>query len=437
MYENKYIIKRFNYVISLRQRKTCLRAEEPRNYEYVNYECSRFNRLSEIASLLEIANVNDLVSQVARKFVSDLQVFNNQAAYNFLGQLSGQQYDKDKVADIFSQTIIKCTTLALTDLGKALGEEKGVLFNGLLASNAAKILGGILEFEKKIDEHFPGASEQIIKIAGNGLIALVAIHCPVLGTLLAASGIVNTVSKFLACENLEKTVQDLKNTVDKIEKDKKLSNIYETGMQAGELSEAASVPVTSISNLNLGASALKKLVEVVKENVGAKSFVQSIFEMSALIPSNKDELNKKLTAIKEVFLETVNKQNLPEELKKSINDSVVDKFKDIENGLSKVLSIGTSFFQKVVYQQEAANKILEVGKELTGIINNTTDRASRANDITTKAINLVQNVLQGPIVEFINNSINFQGIAKELGLNNMTRVSLERTASQQSESRKI
>jgi hypothetical protein len=126
-----------------------------------------------------------------------------------------------------------------------------------------------------------------------------------------------------------------------------------------------------------------------------------------------------------------------EELKKSINDSVVDKFKDIENGISKVLSIGTSFFQKVVYQQEAANKILEVGKELTGIINNTTDRASRANDITTKAINLVQNVLQGPIVEFINNSINFQGIAKELGLNNMTRVSLERTASQQSESRKI
>ena len=389
---------------------------------------------SDIASLLEVTSLNDLASLIAKKLVLDLQIFNNLAQSNFLSRLPVENEHKNIISEIFQQTILKSTSGVVDQLSYALEKSKGVLFNGVLISGTARILESILQFEKKIDEHFPGASEQIIKSLANGLIALIAINHPVIGTALVASGIVNKVSDFFACENLEKTVQNLKNTVEKIEQDKKLKDVFETGMQVGELSEAASIPVPSISNLSLGVTALKKLVVGVKENERVKAFVQSVSDMASLIPTNKDELNKKLATVQEAIIETIDKQNLPDGLKKSIKDKVNDQFNNIEKDFSKVLTMGISFFQKMVYQQEAATKILEVEKEVGASINK---NLGKDNNITMKVTNLVQKVLQGPIAQIAKDFMNSPEIAKELGLNNAAKVSLERTTLQQSEGRKV
>jgi GTP1/Obg family GTP-binding protein len=146
--------------------------------------------------------------------------------------------------------------------------------------------------------------------------------------------------------------------------------------------------------------------------------------------------NKKKFEVKDLD-NTVNNTIL-EKLKSSeysqqaekINKYISNKFQDIEKTFDNVLNSDASFFQRVVSQQETAGKIVEAVKECASQLIKTSNGADIVSNITRQAEGLVQNILQGPVAELLKQA-GPQEIAKELGLNNATRINLQRTTLQQ------
>ncbi|WP_316355116.1 hypothetical protein [Candidatus Trichorickettsia mobilis] len=271
--------------------------------------------VAEVGSLYDLKILDGQATDMAIKLVTNLDNIKKDGFEDFAEKLSTESQEVQEGAKkIYHSTITASINSASDDLNKGIKEKKGLLFNGTLVSSAAKVLGATLEFEKQIDEIFPGVSQKIIKAAGNALVGLVSTYFPVVGLVLKAVGIVDKISNFLACDNLEKTVASLQQRVNEIEQNKKLEPIYNAAKEVNELSNTASIPIKSVLNLGLSAEACSTVSVAVKQNENDKKFVQDIAQIAEKMPSNKKETQEMLGSLKTGLYTTLDKYNLPNDL---------------------------------------------------------------------------------------------------------------------------
>ena len=384
-------------------------------------------------NILELNKLSNEATNIAEKFLKDLNFFSKMAFDPFEENLLEESFTeefseiKNTATDIFDNTILKTTKKIANDLEKELQNKSCILFNGFLASASIQILETIIDFEKTIDKLFPNTYKKIIQGLGNGLVGLIGIYSPTIGILLKVSGIVDKASNFLSCDNLMIKVLDLKNKIRQIEQNKKLRKIYITGMQVGTLSKITGLSTISLSNLGLQSESLVKITGLLqKNNLDEKIFIQNIVEMLELIPNNKEELNRKFQILKESLIEIVKEQNLPETVQKAFESKINNAFKDIITGYSPILNSNKSVFEKLVYQEEASSRIIEFTKEFKHNLVMMPNSRNIESNITTKFVTLVQKHMNVNSAKLLQQATKLPIIAKELGLNVQTKIFLER-----------
>ncbi|WPY00282.1 hypothetical protein Trichorick_00154 [Candidatus Trichorickettsia mobilis] len=385
---------------------------------------------AEARSLYDLKILDGQATDVGIKLVTNLDNIKREGFEDFAEKLSEESQEVQEGAKkIYHNTITASINSASDDLNKGIKEKKGLLFNGTLASSAAKVLGGILEFEKQIDEIFPGVSQKIIKAAGNALVGLVSSYFPVVGLVLKATGIVDKISNFLACDNLEKTVASLQERVSEIKQNKELEPIYNTAKEVNELSSAASIPIKSVVKLGLSAEAYSTVSIAVKQNENDKKFIQDIAQIAEKMPSNEKETQEMLGSLKTGLYNTIDKYNLPNDLVKSAQLKIDNKMLEVEKSLDKTTVPVAGVFAKIMHQQESLIKTLTLHKELQADFNKIPQGKTVADAIAKDMVGLLKGILLFSPDKLLKQAKE-SSVAKILGLDFKTEVSLDKQEKQ-------
>lgn len=386
----------------------------------------------EILNSLE--ELNKEAPNIAKRLEDNLRNFQATASEIFASHIPEDLANrKEELLHIFNQTLIERAASAADDIAEALQKKENLLFNGLLASYAVKILEGILDFEKKIDSVFPGASQKIIKAASNAITALIAAHFPAIAMVIKASGIMEKAEKFLAVDNLEKTVKDLKSKIAAIEQDQKLENSYKSGVEIAQIAEKTSIPVHSIANLGLEAKSLQTINNNLKTEPNSVAFLQEVSKAEALMPTNEKELTNKLQTIKENIHSSINNGGLSTEARTKITHQIDNYLQEAKENFKKLLKSTLTFFEKVELQQKTASMLVKVTKSALSEFNKEANKTKINEVIIEKVAKIVSETLQRQVPELMKQAAKSPSTARELGLNNAIKASLDKHTTQQRE----
>lgn len=387
---------------------------------------------SQHETLTALENLNKEAPNIAKKLENDLRNFQASAREIFISQIPEDLMDrKDELLGIFNQSLIERSTQEADEVKKALQKRESLLLGGLLTSYAVKALEEILEFEKKIDSAFPGASEKIMKAAGNALTALVAAHFPVIAMAMKASGIMEKAEDFLKIDNLEKNLKDLKSKIAAIEQDQKLENTYKNGAEVAQIAELSSIPAQSIASLGLETSSLKSVKSNLIADPKAASLLQEASRAAEMIPNTQKGLTDKLEAIKKDMSSSINNAGLPASAQQNVANKIEAQFKEVKKTIEPILERGRKFFEKTEIQQKAANMIIKVAKDALEEFNKEPNKSKTNQEILQQVAKIVKDSLQGQVTELMKQATKSPAVARELGLNNAVKASLDKMASQQ------
>ncbi|HJD65345.1 MAG TPA: hypothetical protein LFW10_04355 [Rickettsia endosymbiont of Diachasma alloeum] len=275
-----------------------------------------------------------------------------------------ENLDLEKIEKLFD----KIVKTSLSELSKALDKTyqdqlktKDIfLFDGIIIEKCLSVLKQILEFQKELDEVYPGASKKIITSLENILVAVIATQLPILSTFIKASGILEKVNNLIDHEKLlpkiTKWHNDIKNMRQEIKDNKNLKDVYKKAEQVAEISEISNEPI-------------KKITEVAK-NPNNQSSLDYVIEANKAIPKTTKEVEEKISKIKSDI-----EKALPEEIKTdklhSIKNTINDKLNSTKTELLKAANPETSFADKITSlfkAAEAATKIASDVKKIAGVI---------------------------------------------------------------------
>lgn len=146
-----------------------------------------------------------------------------------LNSLDITKDEKELVSNIYNRTILSELTKTIEIVKKQKEEEKekkfGRLYTAILSESLVNVLDGILSYQKEIDELFPKASDKIWSAMVPVIITSVSFLSPVVGGVLATSGLLNIAADFMKTDNLSKTVEKMKEDLALMKKDTKLKPI--------------------------------------------------------------------------------------------------------------------------------------------------------------------------------------------------------------------
>lgn len=275
-----------------------------------------------------------------------------------------ENLDLEKIEKLFDKTV----KTSFSELSKALDKTyqdqlktKDIfLFDGIIIEKCLSVLKQILEFQKELDEVYPGVSKKIITSLENILVAVIATQLPILSTFIKASGILEKVNNLIDHEKLlpkiTKWHNDIKNMRQEIKDNKNLKDVYKKAEQVAEISEISNEPI-------------KKITEVAK-NPNNQSSLDYVIEANKAIPKTTKEVEEKISKIKSDI-----EKALPEEIKTdklhSIKNTINDRLNNTKTELLKAANPETSFADKITSlfkAAEAATKIASDVKKIAGVI---------------------------------------------------------------------
>jgi hypothetical protein len=271
--------------------------------------------------------------------------------------------EKELFKNIYKQTIIPSIEQAAEKLSKS-----DTLYTALLSETTVGILEGILNFKKSFDENFPGAMIAM-EVLAPVIVTVISIYCPPAGLVLAASaGLFELAAKFLSTENLENTIDRMRNDLAEIKKDKELKVAYQTGEKLAELSQKTGISTVSLGKLELPLEDAIYTTKEVGSNVAAKQMLQAVCAYAETnLPLDAKQINKtfeKFQASTKEKLEKLGVSAEALEISGEIMNSAITKAK-IE--MMRTLDADNRVFEKIASVQQSAD-ILDKAAEHIAII---------------------------------------------------------------------
>jgi len=337
----------------------------------------------ELGNLFEFANFEAAAKEIAASFTIDLTNFLTNFSYIIepvITELKLSDKEKSLLDNILKKTLVFAINKASSNLYTDLKKGEGLLYSAILSEKTITILEGILDFKKAIDKNFPGLSDLIISKTSPAILGLVSIYSPPLGLALKTTGVLSKVSDFLKTENLSQTVNNMYHSLDKIQQDKTLSQIHETGSKFTEIAKQLSSSTLSedlvsirhrIEKFNLTLEAASETAQEISKNASSKKLLTIVADYAENhIPSSEREINEKLEIVKKSTLDKLEKNGVPKEL---IAEATLILDKNIELAKSemiKCLNKESKIIDKVGYilisadiLSKSENQLKEIGEK--------------------------------------------------------------------------
>ncbi|NDE19617.1 MAG: hypothetical protein EB000_04140 [Alphaproteobacteria bacterium] len=224
--------------------------------------------------------------------------------------------EQEQAKTLFKQTILKPLEEIESNLRPQLSEtEESKPFSIILLETLVKVLTSIQNFKTKLDEILPIKCDEIISFAVPALLLVVTVYSPALGFVLNSTGLLETVASFFKDENLQKTIDNLIDTKEKLNKDSSLEVI-------GKISELAietGISATALGKFGFNSNILSSVLEGVTTTAGIKSFMQEVSGYAdKVFPQNEKEIDTTLEFIKNSAVSALQKTGIPEALTSKI-----------------------------------------------------------------------------------------------------------------------
>ena len=337
----------------------------------------------ELGNLFEFANFESVAKEIVASFTIDLTNFLTNFSYIIepvITELKLSDKEKSLLDNILKKTLVFAINKASSNLYTDLKKGEGLLYSAILSEKTITILEGILDFKKAIDKNFPGLSDLIISKTSPAILGLVSIYSPPLGLVLKTTGVLSKVSDFLKTENLSKTVNNMYHSLDKIQQDKTLSQVHETGSKFTEIAKQISSSTLSedlvsirhrIEKFNLTLEAASETAQEISKNASSKKLLTIVADYAENhVPSSEREINEKLEIVKKSTLDKLEKNGVPKEL---IAEAALILDKNIELAKSemiKCLNKESKIIDKVGYilisadiLSKSENQLKEIGEK--------------------------------------------------------------------------
>lgn len=385
-----------------------------------------------------LVQFEDEALKVGNFLIANAVKFASIASKELFAKLSGNdeltEEQKLIVEEIFGKTVYSKIVSIPESLTEDLKEGKGLLFNAMLSKRVISVLEGIVDFKKSIDDKFPGLSDMILKLANVAITTVVTMINPTVGLCLKATKVLDRATDFLKTDNLEATLNKLKEKYEEVQQDKELSKEVEKAEKISNLSSLANVSALALLNANINDAALENIMKNVNHNLQVREFVSHIAEYSEkYIPNSQQEVSAKTTMIKETIMTEMQKHNISVEVMRKCEATIEQSIKETNKLLESSLDADKNFFAKLAVQQKATKTLLDLSEELKRTLEKSLPEArDKAQAITTVIAYSIKENIQGP-VEKIQSDIaqsNNAKIAKEMGANLAVRVIMESSITQ-------
>jgi len=271
--------------------------------------------------------------------------------------------EQEQAKTLFKQTILKPLEEIESNLRPQLSEtEESKPFSIILLETLVKVLTSIQNFKTKLDEILPIKCDEIISFAVPALLLVVTAYSPALGFVLNSTGLLETVASFFKDENLQKTIDNLIDTKEKLNKDSSLEVI-------GKISELAietGISATALGKFGFNSDILSSVLEGVTTTAGIKSFMQEVSGYAdKVFPQNEKEIDTTLEFIKNSAVSALQKTGIPEALTSKIKVQIEQQAAVAKDVLKQNLDPSISIFDKIKIQQNGANLMLECLNQVT------------------------------------------------------------------------
>ncbi|HJK88593.1 MAG: hypothetical protein LF888_01640 [Candidatus Megaira endosymbiont of Mesostigma viride] len=271
--------------------------------------------------------------------------------------------EQEQAKTLFKQTILKPLEEIESNLRPQLSEtEESKPFSIILLETLVKVLTSIQNFKTKLDEILPIKCDEIISFAVPALLLVVTAYSPALGFVLNSTGLLETVASFFKDENLQKTIDNLIDTKEKLNKDSSLEVI-------GKISELAietGLSATALGKFGFNSNILSSVLEGVTTTAGIKSFMQEVSGYAdKVFPQNEKEIDTTLEFIKNSAVSALQKTGIPEALTSKIKVQIEQQAAVAKDVLKQNLDPSISIFDKIKIQQNGANLMLECLNQVT------------------------------------------------------------------------
>ena len=271
--------------------------------------------------------------------------------------------EQEQAKTLFKQTILKPLEEIESNLRPQLSEtEESKPFSIILLETLVKVLTSIQNFKTKLDEILPIKCDEIISFAVPALLLVVTAYSPALGFVLNSTGLLETVASFFKDKNLQKTIDNLIDTKEKLNKDSSLEVI-------GKISELAietGISATALGKFGFNSNILSSVLEGVTTTAGIKSFMQEVSGYAdKVFPQNEKEIDATLEFIKNSAVSALQKTRIPEALTSKIKVQIEQQAAVAKDVLKQNLDPSISIFDKIKIQQNGANLMLECLNQVT------------------------------------------------------------------------
>lgn len=265
--------------------------------------------------------------------------------------------EQEHAKTLFKQTILEPLEGIASNLQSQLSEtEESKPFSIILLETLVKVLTSIQNFKTKLDEILPIKCDEIISFAVPALLLVVTAYSPALGFVLNSTGLLETVASFFKDENLQKTIDNLVDTTEKLNKDSSLEVI-------GKISKLAietGISATALGKFGFSSNILSSVLEGVIATAGIKSFMQEVSGYAdKIFPQNEKEIDATLEFIKNSAVSALQETGVPEALTSKIKAHIEQQAAVAKDVLKQNLDPTISIFDKIKIQQNGANLMLE------------------------------------------------------------------------------
>ncbi len=238
------------------------------------------------------------------------------------------------------------------------------------------ILANIIEFQKKLDRLYDNASQTILDSLHYLLLAVIAVHVPVVALILYGSGILDIVKSQFTQENLshqlngwKTTQQELREKSDEIQKGERLQKKYHEATQIYKISQILDCSPLTIVKGKCRPEQLDQLVKRLTTkpiNEYHEILFKAFIKQYESFPPNKEGIAKIVDELKKGIINIV--KNIPGKVT-NIKDSIEEKLSKIREKLSQACEPNKTLYQRLVDISDIARILGDIKESIVKTLN--------------------------------------------------------------------
>lgn len=310
---------------------------------------------------------------------------------DYISELNIPEKDKGALLDLYTSTASLAINRATDHLYTQVIEPQkvhGKLYSLILSDTLITIMDGFLAFEKKLDSYFPGASNILINVAFFAATIAITAFQPTLGLVLQASGILMNATDYLKPENLEATIETMREDLAAIRENKRLSEIMNLETVYSKLGTK-----TELSQLELqkifknDTHIINDILQEVGKSSQKKESLQNFCTYTKLhVPTTKLQVRKKLNNLNKDIHSKLNELSIPTKTINKIDEILQQKIHEAKKDLDHSLASDKPIFDSIANIQKGANNLESTISEVQALLRNEHPKDYKLIEKTSKII---------------------------------------------------